>query len=141
MPTFADRVVSYVQHGGIPTAVNLNFLDRSRYFSSKWLLSYPREVESSLFHTLLLRKSDNSGESNLGPLGLQPETLSTRQQRRPHKHIRKRNICDRSEVCVRRILPVGSPCRQLSSLRLSLSIGSADSLSAVPGPCEVGYWF
>jgi hypothetical protein len=35
MPTFADRGVSRGQRGGILTAVNLSFLDRSRYFSFK----------------------------------------------------------------------------------------------------------
>jgi hypothetical protein len=34
-PTFADRGVSSGQRGGSPTAVNLSFLDRSRYFSFK----------------------------------------------------------------------------------------------------------
>jgi hypothetical protein len=33
VPTFADRGVSRGQPGGSPTAVNLSFLDRSRYFS------------------------------------------------------------------------------------------------------------
>jgi hypothetical protein len=32
MPTFSDRVVSRCQRGGTPTAVNLSFLDHSRYF-------------------------------------------------------------------------------------------------------------
>jgi hypothetical protein len=32
VPTFADRGVSRGQRGGSPTAVNLSFLDRSRYF-------------------------------------------------------------------------------------------------------------
>jgi hypothetical protein len=35
VPTFVDRVVSRGQRGGTPTAVNLSFLDRSRYFSFK----------------------------------------------------------------------------------------------------------
>jgi hypothetical protein len=35
VPTFADRGVSRGQRGGSPTAVNLRFLDRSRYFSFK----------------------------------------------------------------------------------------------------------
>jgi hypothetical protein len=33
--TFVDRRVSRGQRGGSPTAVNLSFLDRSRYFSLK----------------------------------------------------------------------------------------------------------
>jgi hypothetical protein len=32
VPTFADRGVSRGQRGGTPTAVNLSFIDRSRYF-------------------------------------------------------------------------------------------------------------
>jgi hypothetical protein len=35
VPTFADRRVSRGQRGRSPTAVNLSFLDRSRYFSFK----------------------------------------------------------------------------------------------------------
>jgi hypothetical protein len=35
VPTFVDRGVSRGQRGGTPTAVNLSFLDRSRYFSFK----------------------------------------------------------------------------------------------------------
>jgi hypothetical protein len=33
VPSFVDRRVSRGQRGGSPTAVNLSFLDRSRYFS------------------------------------------------------------------------------------------------------------
>jgi hypothetical protein len=35
VPTFMDSGVSRGQLGGSPTAVNLSFLDRSRYFSFK----------------------------------------------------------------------------------------------------------
>jgi hypothetical protein len=35
VPIFADRGVSRGQRGGSPTAVNLSFLDKSRYFSFK----------------------------------------------------------------------------------------------------------
>jgi hypothetical protein len=35
LSTFADRGVSHGQHGESLTAVNLSFLDRSRYFSFK----------------------------------------------------------------------------------------------------------
>jgi hypothetical protein len=35
IPTFADRGVSLGQRSGSPTVVNLNFLDRSLYFSFK----------------------------------------------------------------------------------------------------------
>jgi hypothetical protein len=34
-----------------PTAVNLSFLDRSRYFSFKYLLIYPHEAEWTPFQT------------------------------------------------------------------------------------------
>jgi hypothetical protein len=51
MPTFVDRGVSRGQRGGSPTVVNLSFLDRSRYFSFKYLLIYPHEVEWNPFQT------------------------------------------------------------------------------------------
>jgi hypothetical protein len=35
VPTFADRGVSRGQRDGTPTAINLSFVDRSRYFSFK----------------------------------------------------------------------------------------------------------
>jgi hypothetical protein len=35
VPTLVDKGVSHGQHGGSPMAVNLSFLDRSRYFSFK----------------------------------------------------------------------------------------------------------
>jgi hypothetical protein len=44
VPTFVDRGVSRGQRGGSPTAVNLSFLDRSRYFSFKYLLIYPNNL-------------------------------------------------------------------------------------------------
>jgi hypothetical protein len=34
-----------------PTAVNLGFLDRSRYFSLKLLLKYPQDAEWTPFQT------------------------------------------------------------------------------------------
>jgi hypothetical protein len=45
VPTFADRGLSRVQLGGSPTVVNLSSLNRSRYFSFKYLLIYPHEAE------------------------------------------------------------------------------------------------
>jgi hypothetical protein len=51
VPTFADRGVSRGQSGGSPTAVNLSSLDRSRYFSFKYLLIYPHEAEWTPFQT------------------------------------------------------------------------------------------
>jgi hypothetical protein len=64
--TFADRGVSRGQRGGTRTAVNLSFLDRSRYFlfqvaphlSAQWLSGpFP--------DPLLLGKSGNAGNRNL----------------------------------------------------------------------------
>jgi hypothetical protein len=43
IPTFADREVSRGQRGGSLTVVNLSFLDRGRYVSSKYLLIYPHK--------------------------------------------------------------------------------------------------
>jgi hypothetical protein len=43
VPTFADRGVSRGQCGESPRAVNLSFLERSRYFSFKYLLIYPHK--------------------------------------------------------------------------------------------------
>jgi hypothetical protein len=40
VPTFVDTGVSRGQRGGSPTVVNLSFLDRSRYFTFKYLLIY-----------------------------------------------------------------------------------------------------
>jgi hypothetical protein len=51
MPTFADREVSRGQRGGSLTAVNLSFIDRSRYFSIKYLLIYAHEAEWTPFQT------------------------------------------------------------------------------------------
>jgi hypothetical protein len=51
MQTFAERGMSRGQHGRKPTAVNLNCLDQSRYFSFKYLLIYPHEVEWHPFQT------------------------------------------------------------------------------------------
>jgi hypothetical protein len=49
VPTFVDREVSRGQRGGTPAAVNLSFLDRSRYFSFKYLLIYAHEAEWTTF--------------------------------------------------------------------------------------------
>jgi hypothetical protein len=62
VPTFVDRGVSYGQRGGIPTAVNVRFLDWSRYFffpvaphlcSRSWVDPVP--------DLQLIRKSDSAG--------------------------------------------------------------------------------
>jgi hypothetical protein len=62
VPNFADRGVSRGQCGGSPTVVNLSFLDRSRYFSFKYLFIYHH---SGWVHPvpdpLLLRKSGTVG--------------------------------------------------------------------------------
>jgi hypothetical protein len=56
--TFVDRGVSRGQRGGSPTVVNLSFLDRSRYFSFKYLLTYPlKGWVDPVPDPLLLRKS------------------------------------------------------------------------------------
>jgi hypothetical protein len=47
--TFADRGVSCGQCGGTPMAINLSFLDWSRYVSFKQLLIYAHEAEWTLF--------------------------------------------------------------------------------------------
>jgi hypothetical protein len=49
MSPFADRGVSRGRRGGSPTVVNLSFLDRSRYFSLKQLLTYPHEAKCTPF--------------------------------------------------------------------------------------------
>jgi hypothetical protein len=51
VPTFVDRGVSRGQRDGTPKAVNLTFLDRSRYFSFKWLLIYAHEANWTPFQT------------------------------------------------------------------------------------------
>jgi hypothetical protein len=62
VPTFLDRGVSCGQRGESPTAININFLDRSRYFLFKvaphlssrgWVDPVP--------DPLLLRKSGSAG--------------------------------------------------------------------------------
>jgi hypothetical protein len=50
MPTFAGREVwCHQQAQWVPTAVNLDLLDRSRYFSFIWLLSDQHEAEWTPF--------------------------------------------------------------------------------------------
>jgi hypothetical protein len=63
VPTSADRGVSRGQHGGTSTVVNLRFLDRSRYFSFKYLLIYPHKGwVDPVLDPLLLRKSGSAGK-------------------------------------------------------------------------------
>jgi hypothetical protein len=62
VPTFVDRGVSRGQHGGTPTAVNLSFLDRSRYFYFKYLLIYAHKGSvDPIPHPLLWRKFGGVG--------------------------------------------------------------------------------
>jgi hypothetical protein len=57
VPTFVDRGVSRGQRNGSPMAVNLSFLDRSRYFSFKHLFIYPHKGwVNPVPDPLLLRK-------------------------------------------------------------------------------------
>jgi hypothetical protein len=51
VPNVVDRVVSPCQRGGNPTAVNLSFVDRSRYFSFKQILSYLHDADWTPFQT------------------------------------------------------------------------------------------
>jgi hypothetical protein len=62
VPIFVDRWVLRGQRGGSPTVVNLSFLDRSRYFSSKYLLIYPHKGwMDPVPGPLQLRKSGSAG--------------------------------------------------------------------------------
>jgi hypothetical protein len=62
VPTFVDRGVSRGQHGGSPTVLNLSFLDRSRYFSFKYLLIYSHKGwVDPVPDPLLLTKSGSAG--------------------------------------------------------------------------------
>jgi hypothetical protein len=47
----SDRQWSRGQRSGSPTAFNLSFVDRSRYFSCKYLVIYPHEAERNPFQT------------------------------------------------------------------------------------------
>jgi hypothetical protein len=67
VPTFADRWVSRGQRGGSPTVVNLSFLDRSRYFSFKYLLIYAHVDEWTPFQTYCCAE-------NLVAPGIEPGT-------------------------------------------------------------------
>jgi hypothetical protein len=59
--------VSRGQRGGSRTVINLSFIDWSRYFSFKQLLSYPHEAEWTPFQT-------HSYSEYLAAPGIQPET-------------------------------------------------------------------
>jgi hypothetical protein len=51
VPTFVDRGVSRGQRDGSPTVVIVSFLDRSQYFSFKYLLSTLTRAERTPFQT------------------------------------------------------------------------------------------
>jgi hypothetical protein len=62
VPTFVDRGVSRGQRGRSSTVVNLSFLDRSRCFSFKQLLSYSHKGwVDPVLDPLLLRKPGSAG--------------------------------------------------------------------------------
>jgi hypothetical protein len=62
VPTFVDTGVSRGQSGGSLTVVNLNFLDRSNYFSFKYLLIYRHKGwVDPVPDPLLFRKSLSAG--------------------------------------------------------------------------------
>jgi hypothetical protein len=88
VPTFAGRGVSRVQRGGSSTVVNLNFPDRSRYFSLKHLI-YPHEAEWTPFQIYCYAKDlvapgielwpldHTGGPSSLMCSNIHPNTLLT----------------------------------------------------------------
>jgi hypothetical protein len=62
VPTYVDRELSRGQRGGTPTAVNLSFLGRSRYFFFKVAPHLSSRVWDVLVpDPLLLRKSGSAG--------------------------------------------------------------------------------
>jgi hypothetical protein len=69
VPTFVDRRVSRGQRDGSPTAVNLSFLDRSRYFSFKYLHLSSQGLSRPCSRPTATQKIWNRRESSLGPLG------------------------------------------------------------------------
>jgi hypothetical protein len=68
---------------------NLGFLDRSRYFSIKYLLSCTHEAEWTPFQTRYFSENVVAPGIELGSLDLQRRTLTTRPQRRsPYEAIK-----------------------------------------------------
>jgi hypothetical protein len=62
VPTFVNRGVSRGQSGGSHTVVNLSFLDRSRYFSSRgWVGPMPEPLLRRKFGNAGTRTQDLSG--------------------------------------------------------------------------------
>jgi hypothetical protein len=83
VPTFAERGVSCGQRGGSPTVVNFSFLDRSRYLSFQVALHLPSQgLSGPRSRFTATQKIWQRRESNPGPLGLQPGSLTTRPQMR-----------------------------------------------------------
>jgi hypothetical protein len=74
---FVDRGVSRVQHGGTPTAINLAFLDRSRYFSFKQLLIYAHYANWTQFQT-------HCNSENVVALGNEPRTSGSAARNSDH---------------------------------------------------------
>jgi hypothetical protein len=70
------------QRGGSPTVVNLSFLDRSRYFLSSSSSFIFRRLSGPRSRPTVTQKIWQHWESNSGPLGLQPGTLTTRPLKR-----------------------------------------------------------
>jgi hypothetical protein len=54
----------------IPAAINLTFLDESRYFSFMWLLNYPHEAEWTQLQAQYFSEKSGISESNPKPLDL-----------------------------------------------------------------------
>jgi hypothetical protein len=82
VPTFVDRGVLHGQCGGTPTAVNLSFLHRSCYFFFQVAPQLSsQELSGPHSRPTATQKIWQCRESNPGPLGLQPGSLSIRPQR------------------------------------------------------------
>jgi hypothetical protein len=77
VPTSGEEGVAWSVHR-VPTAVNLGFTERSRYFPLKQLLNYPHEAEWAPFQAHYF--SDNLVAP--GPLDPYSGILTTRPQRR-----------------------------------------------------------
>jgi hypothetical protein len=82
VPTFSERVVSPGQRGGSPMVVNLSLLDRNPTFLSKCSSFIRTRLSGPRSRSTTAQKIWQDPESNPGPVGLQPGTLTTRPQRR-----------------------------------------------------------
>jgi hypothetical protein len=102
VPTSADRGVSRGQSGGLPTVVNLSFLDRSRYFPFKYLI-YPHEAEWTPFQTHsyaknLVAPGMQARTSGLAALPLEPRVVAVGLERGPISL-----VCINEELLARKI--------------------------------------